>query len=125
MNKVALNIWGRQFDLEVEYDCFKNEEILPSQKSALAAFCNAQDAIVISEKLVEKYCVENNAEEIDATSIDNIFKYVIPRYLYVARSKQKHIVAIMCDYRFDMENGLAVVFENEKPVKVGVQDIIL
>ena len=33
--------------------------------------------------------------------------------------------AIMCNYKFDMENGIAVVFENEKFSDIGKQDIIL
>jgi hypothetical protein len=31
----------------------------------------------------------------------------------------------MCNYKFDMENGLAIVFENEEAIEVGKQDIIL
>ncbi|MCC8046449.1 MAG: hypothetical protein LIP12_13300 [Clostridiales bacterium] len=125
MNKVTLNIWGRIFDLKIEYDCYKNEEILPIQKDTLAAFCNSKEAIDLSKNIVEQYCINNNSNEIGADSIDNIFKYVIPRYLYITRCKHKRTLAIMCDYKFDMENGLAIVYENEKPVRVGKQDIIL
>ena len=65
-------------------------------------------------------------EEVTAIQqeIDNIFKYVIPKRIFIPRTDKK-IVAILCDYKFDMENGIAVVFENEKFKEIGVQDIIL
>lgn len=49
----------------------------------------------------------------------------MPKSLFVGRDEAKRIVAIMCDYRFDMEHGLAVVFENEQFKMIGEQDIIL
>ena len=49
----------------------------------------------------------------------------MPKSLFVRRDEAKRIVAIMCDYRFDMEHGLAVVFENEQFKMIGEQDIIL
>ena len=49
----------------------------------------------------------------------------MPKYLYVARDNENHIVAIMCNYRYDEENGIAIVFKNEKFLQIGKQDIIL
>ena len=49
----------------------------------------------------------------------------MPKYLYIVRSEAKRVVSIMCNYRFDPENGIAVVFEDEKFSKIGKQDIIL
>jgi len=40
-------------------------------------------------------------------------------------SKKHCTVAIMCNCKFDMEHGIAVVFENGQFKKVGQQDIIL
>ena len=74
---------------------------------------------------VKQYCLKSNKADIGSDNIENIFKYVAPKYLYVARNKDSRIVAIMCNYKFDPENGIAVVFENEKLNKIGMQDIIL
>ena len=38
---------------------------------------------------------------------------------------KERVVAVMCDFKFDMENGLAIVFENEKFKEVGYQDLVL
>lgn len=122
--KVKINIWERDFELNVEYDCYPGEEILPAQKEAIEKFLDLS-TIKESREKVEKYCLENNGEEIGTDKIINIFKYVMPKYLFVKRNEKKHIVAIMCNYKFDNDNGIAVVFENEKFVAVGDQDIIL
>ena len=83
------------------------------------------DAIDDALGYVKQYCLRNNKADIGSDSINNIFKYVAPKYLYVARNNEKHVVAIMCNYKFDPENGIAVIFENEKFSKIGMQDIIL
>lgn len=57
-------------------------------------------------------------------SVDNIFKYVIPKTISVPKAK-KRVVAIMCNFKFDMEHGMAIVFEDEKIKKIGPQDIVL
>ena len=103
---------------------YPGEEILPAQKEAIEKFLDLS-TIKESREKVEKYCLENNGEEIGTDKIINIFKYVMPKYLFVKRNEKKHIVAIMCNYKFDNDNGIAVVFENEKFVAVGDQDIIL
>ena len=49
----------------------------------------------------------------------------IPKSVLIPREKEKRVVALMCNYKFDMEHGLAIVFENEQFKTVGPQDIIL
>lgn len=125
MSKEKMSIWGREFEMEVRYDCYAGEEVLDSQKEALAQFLKAEDSIEASQEEVKKYCLEQNGAEIGDSTITNIFKFVAPRYLYVARTAGKHIVAVMCNYKFDQENGIAVVFEDESFKQIGRQDIIL
>ena len=125
MSKEKITIWGRDFDMEIKYDCYSGEEVLQIQRDAIDAFLKSGAAIDAALDQVKYYCLKNNKADIDNNSIDNIFKYVAPKYLYVARNKEKHVVAIMCNYKFDPENGIAVVFENEKFSKIGMQDIIL
>lgn len=125
MNKINLNIWGRDFELGIEYDYYTGEEILPIQKEALKSFVSDRESISSAKCVVEKYCLSNNPEEYGTDHIDNIFKYIIPKYLYVKRNEKKRVIALMCDYKFDMEHGIAIVFENEKLTKIGKQDIIL
>lgn len=125
MNKEKIEIWGRKLELGIKYDCYTGEEVLDSQKEALEAFLKSEENIASSLQEVKKYCLGQNREEIGNSDIENIFKYVAPKYLYVVRNTDRHIVSVMCNYKFDQENGIAVVFENEKFSKIGRQDIIL
>lgn len=125
MNRVHVTIWGRELELEVKYDCYDNEEITTTQKEALEDILNNSNSLDSSLEELKQYCLSNNKEEIGADDIENIFKYVAPKYLYVVRDNEKHIVALMCNYRFDSENGIVILFENEKLSKIGKQDIVL
>lgn len=124
-DKVRAIIWGRELELGITYDCYSGEEIIDSQKDAVKDLLTSSNAIDNALAEVKHYCLAENHEEIGTDTIENIFKYVAPKYLYVLRNKDKHVVAIMCNYKFDQENGIAVVFENEKFSKIGKQDIIL
>ena len=120
-----LTIWGRQFDLRVVFDCFNDEEVLPIQEQSLEEFLKAEAAIENSKKQVENYILNDDYAELETDSIDNIFKYVIPTDIYLPRTPEIRTAAILCDYRFDEEHGIAVVFENEQFKEIGEQDIVL
>ena len=123
MTNKKITIWGREFELEVKYDCYTGEEVLETQKETVALF---NDDNITEESLdeIKKYCLSLNSEEIEQP-IENIFKYVAPKYLFVPRDDNKKIIAIMCNYRFDMDNGIAIVFEDGKLSRIGSQNIIL
>lgn len=125
MNKEKMTIWGRAFELEIKYDCYTGEEIEDIQKEAVSSFLKSQKAVDGSLENVRDYCLKHHRAEIGSDVIENIFRYVAPKYLYVVRNPEKRIVAIMCNYKFDPEHGIAVVFENEKFSKIGQQDIVL
>jgi hypothetical protein len=74
---------------------------------------------------VKEYCLSHNRDEIGTDVIENIFKYVAPKYLFVPRDEHNQIVAIMCNYKFDPESGIAIVFENCKFKEIEKQEIIL
>ena len=122
MSKVKMEIWGREFNLEVFYKNYKGREITDNQIASYEKFIAADDAIEKSKKKLIAY-IEENYEE--AGKIENIFKYVIPKMVYIPREEKQRKSALLCDFRFDMEHGLALVFENEKFKEVVSQDDIL
>jgi hypothetical protein len=124
MNKQNIILWGREFSLEIIYDCYPGEDVIDNQKEALMRILAMPTVIDGSQKNIEGYLLTNKYDDVGGT-IDNIFKYVMPRSLFVPRSNEHRSIAIMCDYKFDPEHGLAVVFEDEKFKAVGTQDIIL
>lgn len=119
-----LLIWNREFDLRVVFDSY-DEEVLPIQEQALKEFLKAENTIQESKNQLEKYILNDEYAEIEGDSIDNIFKYVIPTDIYIPRTSETRTVALLCDYRFDEEHGLAIVFENEHFKEIGEQDIVL
>lgn len=122
--KQKLTVWGRVFELDIAFDCFPDEDILEIQNEALKRLL-ASSCINEAEIAVKEYCLKENRDDIQEDNIENIFRYVIPKSIYVARDAEKRVVALLCDYKFDMEHGLAVVFENECLQEIGMQDIIL
>lgn len=125
MNKIKMKLWGREFNFDIKYDCFRNEQVLLSQELAVQNISRMSKEIEASLCKVKEYCLANNRKEIGLDAIDNIFKFVAPKYLFIPRDRNKQIVAVMCNYKYDPESGIAVVFENGKFKGIGKQEIIL
>lgn len=125
INTLDITIWGRDFSLPIEYDCYKDEEVTKEQIMALKEFSLHDDWITASQKIVKTFCKEQVMEDEENKKKDNIFSYVKPDYLFVKRDGKNPRVALMCRYRYDLEHGLAVVFSKDGNIDVGSQDIIL
>ena len=122
-NSVNLNIWGRAFELNIVFQNFPGEEVTTNQERVVETLGSIEYGQSLDP--VKEYIVKYNAEDLAEPEISNIFKYVIPKSVLIPRENDKRIAALMCNYKFDMEHGMAVVFENEKFKAVGPQDIIL
>lgn len=124
MNKENVNLWNRDFELLISYSCYPGEEITDIQKTAAIEFF-ADPSIVMSTLDDLKIYIANNSDDnIKVDDIENIFKYVMPKSIFIPRTEKK-VVAIICNFKYDMENGIAVVFEEGKFKEIGPQDIIL
>ncbi len=123
MSKRIIEIWGREFELDLIYKTYSGEEPLDSQIAAVDELDS--NGINIAKEEVEKYIIKNNSQELGSDSIDNIFKYVIPKAIYVPQVDGHRIIALMCYYKFDMEHGLAIVFEKNRLKEIGEEDIVL
>lgn len=124
MNKVKVNLWGREFELFISYSCYPGEEVTDIQKNAVEVFCDNIVSVDTMLDELKKYVEKTSEAAVKLSEIDNIFKYVMPKSIFVPRSSNK-VVAIICNYKFDMENGIAVVFESGKFKEIGTQDIII
>lgn len=124
MNKINTEIWGRGFELPVIIKQFKGKEITDIQKEAVDRFEKNLNILNDAKAEVEKYIIDNGLKENGINEVDNIFKYVIPKSISVPKSK-KRVVVLMCNFKFDMEHGLAIIFEDEKLKEVGPQDLVL
>lgn len=124
MNKVRINLWNREFELVVSFSCYPGECITDMQKDAIMDFCKHTTGIEDALDELKNYVEKTLDSAVRAVEIDNIFKYIMPKSIFVPRTEQKE-VAIICNYKYDMEHGIAIVFENERLKEIGMQDIIL
>ncbi len=124
MNKEKLSLWNRDFELYISYSCYPGEEITEIQKSAAQEFCDDTSVAVAALDELKKYVEKTSDTGVKANEIENVFKFVMPKSIFVPRTDSK-IVAIICNYKFDKENGIAVVFENGQLKEIGPQEIIL
>lgn len=85
----------------------------------------SQSIIDEAEKSLLSYIEKNYKNDLTENKIENIFKYVIPKTIFLPRTVKVRTVALLCDFKFDIEHGLAVVFENEKFKEVVSQDEVL
>lgn len=125
MTKCSIEIWGRVFELPVVYECYSGEEILDAQKEAFAFLAGSKNEVARSLDAVKKYVRETKMGQLKDALLENIFRYVMPKSIFVPHSEKHRAAAIMCDYKFDIEHGIAVVFEDGIVSKIGPQDIIL
>lgn len=123
IKSVDLNIWGRDFSLPVQYDCYAGEEVTQNQIASLNEFISNLNLLVDAKKKVEIYCKEQVEADDKNEKKNNIFSYIKPDYLFVKRSDKSEI-ALICNYRYDPEHGIAIVFKENKKILVGGQDIV-
>jgi len=119
MSSISRDLWGRKLKLEIYPE--GGEVSSDAQSLALERLCSAWEVVEKSAAKLKEYC----AKDSDGGDMGNVFRYVMPRYLFLPTVQKKRTVALMCDYRFDPEHGIALVFENETLREIGPQDIIL
>lgn len=124
MNKAEIQLWGRSLSLNVVLQYFPGEDILPEQEKAFDDFMKHDLEAEVSLEKVKNYILKEQSDKNHLTEIDNIFKYVAPKSLFVTR-ETKPVVAILCNYKFDSEHGMVLVFSDGNLTKVGTQDLIL
>ncbi len=121
MHKIKTKIWDREFVLDVCKQCFPGEDPTTVQNEAEAYLESFIQALNASLKNVKEYVVHHGA---NITSVNNIFKYVMPKSIFIPRTKNR-VTALLCNYKFDPEHGIAIVFENGKLKQIGMQDCVL
>ena len=122
MEKIKINIWDREFQLDCIMQCYPGKEPTSVQKDAERRFIEIKNQLPDTKEVVFDYINDYSGKSLAIT--DNIFRYVMPKSILIPAEK-KRTVAIMCYFKFDMEHGLAVVFENEAFKTIGPEDIVL
>lgn len=115
MNK-SFEIWDQQFNLEVVFDTFEGEEVSSKQEEALNKFVEMSSSLLSDSSSISKYLVETSNGMVSEPV--NVFEYVLPKSLFIKRSEDKRVVVLLCDYKLDLEHGIALVYEDEVLVKI-------
>ena len=116
INALTMNIWGKEFRLDVEF-----EQLFPGTK--VVKFSELKDLPECLED-VKQYCLRKSFRYIKGKEIDDIFTLVYPLKLYIVRSETRREVILLCQYRYDMENGIAIDFVDEELFKIGNRHMI-
>ena len=122
-DRIHIKMWDEIIQLDLEYDCYKGEEITDEQIKALGRFVSHPEWIDAAKECIEEYCKKCALEKGDV--VMNVKDCIIPEAVFVKRESKCPRVAIMCKFRYDPEHGLAMVFNHEGTVSVGIQDIII
>ena len=125
IESVDITIWGREFNLPVEYDCYDGEVIIKGQIDALETFIARKDWLEKAKCYIEAHCKAAVMDDDENHNKDNIFSYIKPECIFIKHEVNYPRLALMCKYRYDPEHGLAVVFSHNGTITVGIQDIIL
>ncbi len=123
MSKVKIRIWDRDFELNVAYQNYPGEAITDYQEAAFNFVLSAD--YEPAKAGVERYIRKHYSFELGENNLDNIFRYVMPKSILIMRTKGIPAFAVMCNFRFDIEHGIAVIFENGAFKDTGPQDLVL
>lgn len=121
-------VWGRSFELLVTFDVCDDEEVSEHQirtyedlkVNYIQYFDSAKDEIY-------EYVKEDTGEN---ELPDNIFKFIIPKAIVIQREDEdeddyKMEFALLCDYKYNLDDGISVSFENGVSTGVGPEDVVL
>lgn len=126
MGTQKFTIWGKPFELPVKYNRYTNKEPVQQQYDEFEKFVKNNSVIDAGLAEIKAYCLKRDLENIPSGVINDIFEYVKPKAIYVdIVIKGEVLIGLMCDYIFDEDDGIAVVFKDGKFLEVGSQNIVL
>lgn len=125
MSKERITFGGREFQLEVCLECYPGETVLETQNKALADLLDNQAELYAAAEQMKNYLISENESEFPDGVVGDIFQYVSPELIFIPHEENRRRSAILCEYRFDEEHGLAIIFEDGKFVRIGPQDLIV
>lgn len=120
MKADKLNIWGRDFELLVVYECSDWQAIDPAQADEAKRIASGTTRFSDSSSVLDYVKKDSGRTE------GNIFSFVVPYRVMLRRPDKdgKCSVAILCDYRYDPEHGLVVVYKDGVIRKIGPSDVL-
>ena len=113
--KVNVNIWGKNFNLNVDFSFEGKKKTLPIQKRALNMFLNAKDEMSNALEHVKEFILADEKANVSEKEVENVFKFIVPVKLNVPKS---NVVGVQCNYKFDKDHDINIIFKKGKFAKI-------
>ena len=123
MSKIAVRIWERDFELAVSFQNYPGETITDNQNKILAEVPSIDYSPAKDE--VKNYITKHYSSKLGNDNLNNVFRFIMPKSILIPRTDDENVFAVMCNFKFDMEHGIALIYENEVLKEIGPQDLIL
>lgn len=125
--KLSITIWNREVEIDVVFDCFKDEYITRIQKETYGEFLNNRDNIYsISRERIWAYAHQDVDLFPDKGIPENIYKFIMPKAIYIKRDTgSQKVFGLLFHYRYREDEGLCVVFKDNAFSEIGPECIIL
>ena len=136
----VIRMFGLEKEILLTVDGQEDAEFSKTQKEAFSYFLSDMDSIMAHvEKEIHHYYINTVVESREIYgeagedqsplfhSIKDLTKIVNPTELIVRRVREhgKRGLGLLCEAKWDIENGVGVKIENEVVKEVGYQDIVL
>lgn len=121
----TVEIWGRSIELRIVADLFPGEAIDTHMQETYQNI-KAKEQAIFNEvyNALEKYFYSKKDFDLGEKEF-NIYSFFIPKALYIKKSNKNRVAGLFLKYRFDMENDIVAIIENEHVISIGTQDDIL
>ena len=125
VDTLKMALWGKDVELGIDFDVMPDEAPYDEQRAILQSLVENWSVVEDSKGSVESYCSSTDPEHSTYFETHDINDYVIPKTIWVKHRPSSKTIALLCEYRFDLEDGLAVVFEDCTFEEVCAQDEVV
>lgn len=116
-SKVPIDFFGQKYTVEIsagKMDDTQKKLVTDLISKSKSLFDNSVRKSI--NDLTKRWQSEMTDEEVKSIDWDHPEKYMTPKYIYVDRynlPKQKWAIMLDCDWKFDQEHGIAVIFDSK------------
>lgn len=115
-------LWDNPLLMELEVAFSPYMEPTAVQKEAYQRFFQRADELIETAKgPIQDFCLKQDRDEFEQIDISDLYLFVRPDSIYIDcphNGGQDRIVALVCEYRFNMDSDVVAVFRNEQLERV-------
>ena len=124
-----IEVWGENFEIDVSYICYDNEEVLDSQVKIYNNIKNRLEELYeVCKTKIYEYVEQDELKELfpnNTVPKDDILKFIVPKAIIIDRDTNEDYFGFLFYFRYDRENDMCVSFKNYEFFDIGPEYIIL